>query len=141
MRSRLLIVSCISACIATLPVVSHAQSSGPGEAVDENFILRWRDAVVGGSIGELQNGYLAAVGKATPEIQKMLDIQNAKRKQKHAELAARLKISEPQAGRVYACDVIKQLPPMIKYQAPDGSWHERGYGTPLLGKDCDKASL
>ncbi len=83
-----------------------------------------------GSIGEQTDGYLGIVGAATPELQRLVDGINIRRRavytQKAQENSATIEAYATTAG----CQAIARTVPGEKYQAPDGSWQTRTSAAP-----------
>lgn len=89
-----------------------------------------------GQVGEKMDGYLGIVGAATPELRKMIDDINIKRKAVYAQKAQAQRATVEEYAFTSGCLLISQTSPGEKYQAPDGSWQTRGSGPPQRDSRC-----
>jgi len=89
-----------------------------------------------GRVGEKPDGFLGIVGPADPELQRLVDDINIKRKAIYAEKAkennATLEVYAFTAG----CQAIARTVPGEKYMAPDGTWHTRTSTPPIRDPRC-----
>lgn len=89
-----------------------------------------------GQVGEKMDGYLGIVGAATPELRKMVDDINIKRKAVYAQKAQAQRATVEEYAFTSGCLLISQTSTGEKYQAPDGSWQTRGSGPPQRDPRC-----
>ncbi|WP_416831992.1 MAG: YdbL family protein [Erythrobacter sp.] len=78
-----------------------------------------------GSVGEQTDGYLGITGQATPDLQRMVDDINIRRRAVYAEKAKENNATLEQYAITAGCQAIARTTPGEKYQAPDGSWKTR----------------
>lgn len=78
-----------------------------------------------GSVGEQTDGYLGIVGAATPDLQRLVDDINIRRRAVYAEKAKENNATLEQYAITAGCQAIARTTPGEKYQAPDGSWKTR----------------
>ena len=83
-----------------------------------------------GSVGEQTDGYLGIVGAATPELQRMVNDINIKRRGLYTEKASQNNATVEQYAITSGCEAIARTVPGEKYQAPDGSWKTRTSAPP-----------
>lgn len=88
-----------------------------------------------GKVGEKMDGYLGIVGAATPELRKMVDDINIKRKAVYAQKAQAQHATVEEYAFTSGCLLIMQTKPGEKYQAPSG-WQTRGPGAPDRDPRC-----
>lgn len=88
------------------------------------FALDLQQARSAGSIGETTNGYVAVV-KSSPEVEELVAIVNAKRKQEYARISQANGQSIDVVAKVAAEQIINNLETGNLYQAADGSWKKR----------------
>jgi len=89
-----------------------------------------------GRVGEKMDGYLGIVGAATPELQRLVNDINIKRRAVYAEKAQAANATLEEYALTAGCLAIARTSPGEKYQAPDGSWQTRGTGAPLRDPRC-----
>lgn len=77
------------------------------------------------SVGEQTDGYLGITGQATPDLQRMVDDINIRRRAVYAEKAKENNATLEQYAITAGCQAIARTTPGEKYQAPDGSWKTR----------------
>jgi hypothetical protein len=83
-----------------------------------------------GSVGEQTDGYLGVVGASTPDIQRLVNEINIKRRAVYAEKAQENNATLEQYATTAGCQAIARTVPGEKYQAPDGSWKTRTAAAP-----------
>lgn len=89
-----------------------------------------------GKVGEQVNGYLGFVVPASPDLRKVIEDINIKRRAVYAEKAKATNATIEEYALTSGCLLIAHTVPGEKYQAPDGSWQTRGAGAPLRDSRC-----
>lgn len=89
-----------------------------------------------GQVGEKMDGYLGIVGAATPELRAMVDDINIRRRAVYAEQAQANNATLEEYAFTAGCLAISRTSPGEMYQAPDGSWQQRGSGPPQRDPRC-----
>jgi len=89
-----------------------------------------------GKVGELTSGYLGVVGAPTPDLRRMVEDINIRRKAVYAEKAQAQHATLEEYAFTSGCVLIASTQPGEKYQAPDGSWQTRGAGAPQRDSRC-----
>lgn len=89
-----------------------------------------------GSVGEQVDGYLGIVGEATPQLQRLVDDINIRRRAVYAEQAQENNATLEQYAMTAGCQAIARTTPGEKYQAPDGSWKTRTQAPPERDPRC-----
>ncbi|GGC17617.1 hypothetical protein GCM10011371_01410 [Novosphingobium marinum] len=89
-----------------------------------------------GQVGEKMDGYIGIVGSGSPELRRLVDDINIKRKAVYAEKAKAQHATVEEYAFTSGCLLIAQTSPGEKYQAPDGSWKTRGSGAPERDPRC-----
>lgn len=89
-----------------------------------------------GQVGEKMDGYLAIVGSATPELQRLVSDINIKRRAVYAEQARENGVTLEEYALSTGCQLILKTVPGEMYQAPDGSWQTRTSAPPLRDSRC-----
>jgi len=116
------------ALLASALVVSPVMAQGRDPA--------YAAARAGGQVGEQTNGYLGITGAATPELKRMVDDLNIRRKAVYAERATAQHATLDQYAFTMGCKLIGQTLPGEKYLSPDGRWLTRGSGAPERDARC-----
>lgn len=83
-----------------------------------------------GTVGEQIDGYLGIVTGATPELQRMVNDINIRRRAVYAEKAQENNATLEQYATTAGCQAIARTVAGEKYQAPDGSWQTRTAAAP-----------
>ena len=89
-----------------------------------------------GQVGEKMDGYLGIVGASTPELQRLVNDINIKRRAVYAERAKATNATLEEYALTAGCQAILATSPGEKYQAPSGSWETRGAGAPQRDSRC-----
>jgi uncharacterized protein YdbL (DUF1318 family) len=89
-----------------------------------------------GQIGEKMDGYLGIVGASTPELQRLVNDLNIKRRAVYAERAQQNNATLEEYSVSAGCQLILKTEPGEKYQAPDGSWQTRTGAPPIRDPRC-----
>ena len=89
-----------------------------------------------GQVGEKMDGYLGIVGTASPELQRLVDDINIKRKAVYAQRAQEARATLEEYALTAGCQAIARTVPGEKYQAPDGTWQTRTSAPPIRDPRC-----
>jgi uncharacterized protein YdbL (DUF1318 family) len=89
-----------------------------------------------GQVGERVNGYLGFVVAPSPELKKVIEDINIKRRAVYADKAKTANATIEEYALTSGCLLIAHTVPGEKYQAPDGTWQTRGTGAPLRDARC-----
>lgn len=89
-----------------------------------------------GQVGEKMDGYLGIVGTPTPELQRLVDDINIKRKAVYVQRAQAERATVEEYALTAGCQAIAKTVPGEKYQAPDGSWQTRTSAAPIRDPRC-----
>lgn len=89
-----------------------------------------------GQVGEKMDGYLGIVGAATPQLRAMVDDLNIRRRAVYAEQAQANNATLEEYAFTAGCLAISRTVAGEMYQAPDGSWQQRGAGAPQRDPRC-----
>jgi uncharacterized protein YdbL (DUF1318 family) len=96
----------------------------------------YADARSAGKVGEQVNGYLGFVAPPGPELKKVIEDINIRRRAVYAEKAKATNATIEEYALTSGCLLISHTAPGEKYQAPDGSWQTRGPTPPLRDPRC-----
>jgi len=119
-----LLVAALSLPLASAPVM--AQGRDPAYAA----------ARAAGQVGELPSGFLGIVGSPTPDLKRMVDDINIRRKAVYAERAPGQHATLEQYAFTIGCQLIAQTLVGEKYQSPEGQWLTRGNGAATRDARC-----
>ena len=89
-----------------------------------------------GQVGEKMDGYLGIVGASTPELQRLVNDINIKRRAVYAERAKATNATLEEYALTAGCQAILATSPGEKYQAPSGSWETRTSAPPMRDARC-----
>jgi uncharacterized protein len=89
-----------------------------------------------GQVGEKMDGYLGFPAAPSPEVRRMADDINIKRRAIYAQKAAEQHATIDDYAFTTGCLLIAKTAPGEKYQAPDGSWKTRTAEPPLRDSRC-----
>ena len=89
-----------------------------------------------GKIGEKMDGYIGIVGGETPDLRRIVNDINIKRRAVYAERAKANNATIEEYALSIGCQQILKTSPGEKYQAPDGSWQTRTSATPQRDPRC-----
>jgi uncharacterized protein len=89
-----------------------------------------------GRVGEKMDGYLGIVGAETPELRRLVNDINIKRRAVYAEKAQAANATLEEYALTAGCLAIARTAPGEKYQAPDGTWQTRTSAPPLRDSRC-----
>lgn len=126
MRTFILATAAATAAITAFAVPASAQRD-PAYAA----------ARAQGLVGEKPDGYLGIVGKATPELQRLVDDINIKRRAVYADKAREKRATIEEYALSVGCQtILLRVRPGEKYQAPDGTWLTRTTEPPVRDPRC-----
>jgi len=100
------------------------------------FAQDYNAAKAGGLIGEKPDGYVGIVGNATPELRRLVDDTNIKRKAVYAEKAKAERATVEEYAFTSGCLLIAKTQPGMKYQTPGGAWKTRDASAPERDSRC-----
>lgn len=89
-----------------------------------------------GKVGEKMDGYLGIVGASSPELQRIVNDINIKRRALYAEKAQAANATLEEYALTAGCIAIARTAPGEMYQAPDGNWRTRTSAPPLRDSRC-----
>ncbi len=89
-----------------------------------------------GQVGEKMDGYLGIVGAETPDLRRIVNDINIKRRAVYSERAKATNATLEEYALTAGCQAILATVPGEKYQAPDGTWATRGAGAPMRDSRC-----
>lgn len=89
-----------------------------------------------GQVGEKMDGYLGIVGTETPELRRMVNDINIKRRAVYSQRAQATNATLEEYALTAGCQTILATSAGEKYQAPDGSWQTRTSAPPLRDSRC-----
>ena len=89
-----------------------------------------------GRVGEKMDGYLGIVGAADGQLRAMVDDINIKRRANYASRAQAQNATLEEYAFTQGCILISRTQPGEMYQAPDGSWQQRGSGPAQRDPRC-----
>jgi len=111
--TRRTVLASMAACMAAGPVVLIA---GPAWA------LTLGEAKASGKVGELGNGFIAAVGNQNAEVAALVDAINAKRRKAFAEIAKANGTTRPAVEAVAGAKLIQRAAPGHFIRNAAGQW-------------------
>lgn len=89
-----------------------------------------------GEVGEKMDGYLGIVVAETPELRRIVNDINIKRRAVYSEKAQESNATLEEYALTAGCIAIAKTVPGEKYQAPDGSWQTRTDAPPMRDSRC-----
>lgn len=89
-----------------------------------------------GQIGEKMDGYLGFVGTPSPDLRRVVEDINIRRKAVYAQQARSNNATVEEYGLTAGCLAIARTAPGEKYQAPDGAWRTRTSEPPVRDNRC-----
>ena len=89
-----------------------------------------------GQVGEKMDGYLCIVGPSTPELRRLVNDINIKRRAVYAERAKATNATLEEYALTAGCQAILATAPGEKYQAPSGNWETRTSAPPMRDSRC-----
>jgi uncharacterized protein YdbL (DUF1318 family) len=89
-----------------------------------------------GKVGEKMDGYLGIVGAADPDLRKLVDDINIKRRAVYSEKARAASATLEEYAFTSGCLAIARTVSGEMYQAPDGTWKQRASAPPERDPRC-----
>ena len=89
-----------------------------------------------GRVGEKMDGYLGIVGAADGALRSVVDDINIRRRANYASRAQAQGATLEEYAFTQGCVLISRTQAGEMYQAPDGSWQQRGSGAPQRDPRC-----
>lgn len=89
-----------------------------------------------GQVGEKMDGYLDIVGQATPQLRRLVNDINIKRRAVYAEQARENGVTLEEYALSTGCQLILKTVPGEMYQAPNGLWQTRTSAPPQRDSRC-----
>lgn len=116
----------LGALVLTAPAAAQQKERDPAYAA----------ARAAGQVGEKTDGYLGYPVPPSPEIRRMAEDLNIKRRAVYARKAAEQKVTVEDYAFTSSCLLIADTDPGEKYQAPNGTWQTRTAEPPLRDSRC-----
>ncbi len=107
--------------------------ASPAQAQRDPAYQSARDS---GQVGEKMDGYLGIVGAATPDLRRLVDDINIRRRAVYAEQAQANNATLEEYAFTAGCLAISRTSSGEMYQAPDGSWQQRTSAPPRRDPRC-----
>ena len=89
-----------------------------------------------GQVGEKMDGYLGIVGNGSPQLRRLVNDINIKRRAVYAERAKANNATLEEYAFTAGCQAIARTEPGEKYQGPSGEWLTRGAGPAQRDARC-----
>lgn len=89
-----------------------------------------------GHVGEKMDGYLGIVVAETPDLRRIVNDINIKRRAVYSQRAQATNATLEEYALTAGCQAILATEPGEKYQAPDGSWQTRTSAPPVRDSRC-----
>jgi len=89
-----------------------------------------------GKVGEKMDGYLGIVGAADPDLRKLVDDINIKRRAVYSEKARAANATLEEYAFTSGCLAISRTVAGEMYQSPDGTWKQRTSAAPDRDPRC-----
>ena len=89
-----------------------------------------------GQIGEKMDGYLGIVEAETPELRRLVNDINIKRRAVYSEQAQQNNVTLEEYALTSGCQLILKTVAGEKYQAPGGAWQTRTSAPPQRDPRC-----
>ena len=125
MRHILLVAAAGAATIGAVAVPASAQRDPAYAAARAN-----------GTVGEQPDGYLGIVGQPTPELRRLVDDINIKRRAVYSRKAQENSATLEAYALTAGCQAILRTKPGEKYMGPDGTWMTRSSAAPVRDPRC-----
>jgi uncharacterized protein len=109
---------------------------GAGALVAPASAQDYASAKASGLIGEKPDGYVGVVGAGNPDLRRVVDDTNIKRKAVYAAKAQEQRVTVEEYAFATGCTLIARTAAGEKYQAPDGSWRTRTTEMPTRDPRC-----
>lgn len=96
----------------------------------------YASARASGQVGEKMDGYIGIVGASTPELQRVVNDINIRRRAVYAERAQAENATLEEYAFTSGCLAISRTTAGEMYQAPGGSWVQRAGGPAQRDPRC-----
>ena len=96
----------------------------------------YAEARAAGTVGERMDGYLGIVGPETPELRRVVNDINIKRRAVYSQRARATNATLEEYALTAGCQAILATVPGEKYQAPGGGWKTRTNAAPERDPRC-----
>ncbi len=96
----------------------------------------YQSARESGKVGEKMDGYLGIVGAATPDLRRLVDDINIRRRAVYAQQAQSNNATLEEYAFTAGCLAISRTSAGEMYQAPDGTWQQRTSAPPQRDPRC-----
>jgi len=123
----------LSRAVALGLVAAGLAMSAPAAAQRDPAYEAARSA---GSVGEKMDGYLGIVSGGEGALRSMVDDINIRRRANYASRAQAQGATLEEYAFTQGCILISRTRSGEMYQAPDGSWQQRGSGAPQRDPRC-----
>ena len=121
------------AIVGAASVIALGVMAAPASAQRDPAYAAARSA---GQVGEKMDGYLDIVGNGSPELRRMVNDINIKRRAVYAQRARENGVTLEEYALSTGCQLILKTVPGEMYQAPDGSWQTRTSAPPARDSRC-----
>jgi uncharacterized protein YdbL (DUF1318 family) len=88
-------------------------------------------AIQGGQVGERYDGYMAAAGSVSAEVQRQVSAINIRRRNLYIGLASRRNVTPEVVGLATACQLFSELAAGEAYMLNDRVWRRHAAGQPV----------
>lgn len=116
--------------------VTMGMVTAGGLAVAQQRDPAYAAARASGHVGEKMDGYLGFVVPPSPDVKRLVEDLNIKRKAVYAQQAQAQHATVEEYAFTAGCLAISRTVPGEKYQGPNGSWLTRGAGAPQRDARC-----
>ena len=121
------------AIVGAASVIALSVMAAPASAQRDPAYAAARSA---GQVGEKMDGYLDIVGNGSPDLRRMVNDINIKRRAVYAQRARENGVTLEEYALSTGCQLILKTVPGEMYQAPDGSWQTRTSAPPARDSRC-----
>ncbi|RGP40372.1 hypothetical protein BPTFM16_00656 [Altererythrobacter insulae] len=121
------------AIVGAASVITLGVMAAPASAQRDPAYAAARSA---GQVGEKMDGYLDIVGNGSPDLRRMVNDINIKRRAVYAQRARENGVTLEEYALSTGCQLILKTVPGEMYQAPDGSWQTRTSAPPTRDSRC-----
>ncbi len=88
-------------------------------------------AIAAGQAGERFDGYMDAIGSASPGVRREISAINIRRRNLYLELAQKRNVTADLVGMATACQLLTELSPGEAYMLNDRVWRRRSGTQPI----------
>ena len=126
----------IRSCVAPIAIATALATLVAMPVVAQVRDPVYSAARANGQVGEQVNGYLGFVTPPAPDLKKVIEDLNIRRRAIYADKAKASNATIEQYAVTSGCLLITHTVPGEKYQAPDGTWQTRTASAPLRDPRC-----